>query len=257
MFAADRASVGEPFGSVQALASAAAYAAPDGLSLAPDGLALLVVRADRAALAQVTRSSRSGLFGDPDETPYKQINSGVAPSRTSMVGPLFTYLGDPVLGQDGLTLMYSGYGGPMGTPGTVSIYETQRASPQSAFPFMTTQDGVGPLGVVHAPGNTGSCGTCDSGIDAQPDDSSAGVDASAAIEARRHPTGLSSDGRTVFYWDSLAPGAGRAAWRASSLAQFQSSTVLGDDWHSIVTNASCTRLYFVEQGEFRVAQIVP
>jgi hypothetical protein len=39
------------------------------------------------------------------------------------------------------------------------------------------------------------------------------------------------------------------------LVEFLSSKILGSDWHAIVTNASCTRLYFIQQGEFRVVQI--
>jgi hypothetical protein len=259
IYAADRSSTGVPFGPAQSLAAAAAYAASDGLALTPDGLGLVVVRADRMAFAHLARSSRSGSFGNPDETPYQHVNSAVVSSNGSMVVPQFTHLGDPVLGQDNLTLMYSGYGGKMGASGTVSVYESRRSSPLALFPSLTAEHDVGPLGVVHAPaapGQSGPCGTCGSGTDASISDSSADAEASTAlVEARRHPTGLSSDGRTVFYWDSLAPGAGRAAWRAAPLVEFQSSQILGSDWQSVVTNASCTRLYFIQQGEFRVVEI--
>jgi hypothetical protein len=259
IYAADRASADAPFGPAQTLTAAAAYATTDGLALTPDGLGLVVVRADGMAFAQVSRSTRTGAFGSPDETPYQHVNAAVVPSSTSMVGPQFTHLGDPVLSQDNLTLIYSGYGGAMGGSGTVSVYESRRPLPLAAFPSLTVQHDVGPLGVVYAPaspGPSGPCGTCGSGTDGGSSDASAGPDTSTAlIQARRHPTGLSSDGRTVFYWDTLAPGAGRAAWRMTPLVEFQSSEVLGSDWHAIVTNASCTRLYFIQQGEFRVVQI--
>jgi hypothetical protein len=257
IYAAERASTNASFGPAQTLTAAAAYAAPDGISLTSDGLQLVVVRADRMAFAQVTRSSRSGTFGDPDETPYQHVNSTVVVNPTSMLRAQFAYLGDPVLGQDNLTLMYSGYGGNLGTSGVVSVYESQRSSSQDPFPPVTVEHDMGPLGVVHAPGTagpTGPCGTCGAGADAGISESSA-ADA-ALIEARRHPTGVSSDGRTVFYWDGLAPGTGRAAWRPDRLVEFTSSEILGSDFHAIVTNASCTRLYFIQGGEFRVVEMV-
>jgi hypothetical protein len=257
---ADRAAVDAPFGPAQALTATAAYAASDGLALTPDGLGLVVVRADRMALAQVSRSSRSGTFGDPDESLYQQINAAAVPSKTSMLAPQFTYLGDPVLGQDNLTVMYSGYGGPMGTSGAVSVYESRRSSSQSPFPAMTIEQNMGPLEVVYAlapPTQSVPCGTCGSALDASISGASdAGSEASSAlVEGRRHPTGLSSDGRTVFYWDDLPPGESRAAWRAAPLLEFQSSEILWSDWHGIVTNATCTRLYFIQAGEFRLVEI--
>jgi hypothetical protein len=172
-----------------------------------------------------------------------------------MVSPQFAYLGDPVLSQDNLTLMYSGYGGQMGASGAVSVYESERSSSQAPFPGVTVEHDTGPLGVVHTPGTagqTGPCGTCGTGTDAGFEPLAADA---ALIEARRHPTGLSSDGRTVFYWDSLAPGTGRAAWRFDGVVEFTSSEILGSDSHAIVTNASCTRLYFIQQGEFRVVEM--
>ncbi len=253
IYAADRTATNVAFGSAQILTAAAAYAASDGIALTPDGLGLVVVRADRMAFAQVTRASRTGTFGAPDETAYQQVNETVVVNPTSMVGPQFAYLGDPVLGQDNLTLMYSGYGGKMGMSGAVSVYESQRASAQVAFPPVTVEQDTGPLGVVYTPGTageTGPCGTCGAGTDAGISESF-NADA-AVVEARRHPTGLSSDGRTVFYWDSLAPGTGRAAWRPEPLVEFTSSEIVGTDAHAIVTNASCTRLYFIQDGEFRV-----
>jgi hypothetical protein len=255
IYAADRASTNESFGPAQALTAAAAYAASDGISLMPDGLGLMVVRADRRALAQATRSSRTGMFGDPDEKPYQQINSTVVASASSMLAPQFTYLGDPVLGQDNLTLMYSGYGGNMGATGAVSVYESHRSSTLDPFPPVTVEHDMGPLGVVFAPAvppQTGPCGTCGTGTEAG---ISASSEADAAlVESRRHPTGLSADGRTVFYWDSLAPGEGRAAWRPAPLVQFTGSKIVGTDAHAIVTNASCTRLYFIQEGAFRLAE---
>jgi hypothetical protein len=256
--AADRASTNVPFGPARALTAAAAYAGSDGIALTPDGLGLVVVRADRMAFAQVTRSSRSGSFGDPDETPYQQVNSTVVANPMSMVPRPFTYLGDPVLGQDDLTLMYSGYGSTSGGSVAVSVYESQRSSAQAPFPSVTVDHAAGPLGVVHTPGAEGqsdACATCGAGTDAGLSGPSA-ADA-ALIEARRHPTGLSSDGRTVFYWDSLAPGAGRAAWRLDRLVEFASSEIVGSDWSGIGTNAGCTRLYFIQGGEFRVVERAP
>jgi hypothetical protein len=252
---ADRTSTAAPFGPAQTVAAAAAYGASDGIALTFDGLGLVVVRADRKALAQLTRSSRSATFGDPDETPFQGVNATVVVTAGSMVGLRFAYLGDPVLGPDDLTLMYSGYGGNQGASGSVSVYESRRSSSQAPFPPVTVEHDMGPLAVVRTPasaGQNGPCGTCGTGTDGGISESSA-ADASL-IEARRHPTGLSSDGRTVFYWDSLASGAGRSAWRSDGLGEFASSEIVGSDAHAIVANASCTRLYFVQAGEFRVVE---
>jgi hypothetical protein len=60
--------------------------------------------------------------------------------------------------------------------------------------------------------------------------------------AFRRPSGLSSDARTLFYWDEVTMEA-RAAWRPSRDRAFASSESLGDR-RGAAPNAACDRIYF-------------
>jgi hypothetical protein len=65
------------------------------------------------------------------------------------------------------------------------------------------------------------------------------------------PTGLSSDGLTLFYWDEEAEELS-AIWRTNSVAFFYTSETLGD-FAGGTPNQACDRLYFSGSGELRVA----
>src|SRR5207244_11043096 len=58
----------------------------------------------------------------------------------------------------------------------------------------------------------------------------------------RYPTGVSSDGKTLFFYDSW-PGKARAAWRSTSQGPFTWFRDIGN-WYAVQPNAACDRLYY-------------
>lgn len=69
-----------------------------------------------------------------------------------------------------------------------------------------------------------------------------------AVEgAFRRPSGLSADGRTLFYWDEVSAES-RAAWRPSRDRAFENSERL-PEYRNVVPNTACDRIYFSFAGE--------
>lgn len=58
----------------------------------------------------------------------------------------------------------------------------------------------------------------------------------------RYPTGASSDGKTLFFYDAWR-GKTRAAWRADSSGPFSWFHDVGD-WFAVQPNSACDRLYY-------------
>lgn len=69
----------------------------------------------------------------------------------------------------------------------------------------------------------------------------------ATADGVRRPTGLSSDGRTLFFWDETIS-IERAAWRDAVSAPFSSFRDLGAR-RDAAPNASCSHLYYSEGGD--------
>ncbi len=69
----------------------------------------------------------------------------------------------------------------------------------------------------------------------------------------RHPTSLSSDGLTLFILDEYPSPTARALYRAALGAPFGASKEIAN-WRSVHANASCTALYYVEDGSVKVSQ---
>ena len=61
------------------------------------------------------------------------------------------------------------------------------------------------------------------------------------------PTGWSSDGLTLFYWDN-ATAVERAAWRERGTTTFLSTSTLGTTQEYATPSADCTQLYFSAPG---------
>jgi hypothetical protein len=104
VYYADRATVSDPFGTPSALSAAAAYFAFDRVALSPDGLTLVVVRADHQGFGAASRTSRPGTFGAPDETAF----NGVDINHADMPDPGLV-LANPVWEQDPTVLFFTEY----------------------------------------------------------------------------------------------------------------------------------------------------
>jgi hypothetical protein len=118
-------------------------------------------------------------------------------------------LGDPVVSYDGKTLVYSVFGSA-----PVTIQVATRPDPKSAW------TPVGPL--------------------------DAAADLQAVGNARRRPTGVSSDLRTLFYWDEVKS-TEMAAWRPSVAAPFDTWNDLGPIFGATPGN-NCAGLYYSGWG---------
>ncbi len=222
---ADRASTADPFAGAQALPVAGSVA-PLGLSLSPDGLRLALVKSDRTGFLVATRASRGMAFGGPTDTEFGAINQW-ADSINQVVA-------DPAYSNDGLSVFYSQWSPAPMTPAPATVNEsrsTTGATGAMPWPIGMPMDDA-PLGALELPAAGGGTDTF-----------------------RRHPISLSQDGLTVFISDDYpgAPPTARAVYRTSKTAKFTMSVALGapSAWLTVHSNAACSRLYYVENGEMK------
>ncbi len=99
---ADRSTASDSFGADQTLAAFGGYFALGPVALSPDGLTMIVVRADLQGFGAATRASRGAAFGSPDEAPFSSIdlNHADIPVTGSVMD-------DPVFAQDGRSLLFT------------------------------------------------------------------------------------------------------------------------------------------------------
>jgi hypothetical protein len=206
---ADRASVGDAFGSPQNLDDSASIDAgtytADRVALSPDGLRLVVVNPDAQGFSEFTRSDRTSTFQSPEDDSFSNINSGT---------PVGGSVGDPVVGASDTTFFYSVYGA--GDANTV--YRSLRLTPSDAW-----SSGAA-LNVA------------------------AGLQASGSL--RRRPTGISSDNRTLFFYDQVSS-TERASWINETTGSFDTFADLGPRvWAA--PNSACSTLYYSSPGSSSV-----
>jgi len=208
---ADRTSSASPFGAPQTLSGAIAF---DHVTLTADGLTLIVVKDDRYSLAQATRSARGSAFGATlDTTPYAELDPLITEFDAGTAPPhgLFS---DPMLSPDGTFLYYSQYG-----LNTLTMLEAYRAKGDTT-PWTSGRNLL--ESQLRAPDTSGK---------------------------RMHPTGISSDNLTLFYWDDVASSE-KMAFRD---AQFGDNTYnefidIGAHQNAAPVN-ECTRIYFSASGD--------
>lgn len=176
----------------------------DRVALGADGKTLIVVMTGAKAFGQLTRTGRGQPFsGTPDTKPFAQFLLPFMGGETD-AGPGAGSIGDPVLSADGKQLFFS-------------IFN------QSARDTVALSLNMG---------STWGKPT----VTKQPELASSGND-------RRRPTGLSSDGLTLFFWDEIDMKE-RALWRANTTdLAFSNLVDLGDKKDAQPT-ANCGRLYF-------------
>jgi hypothetical protein len=209
---ADRAKASDPFGAPQTLTAGVALGR---VALSPDGLALIVVLADRSALAQSTRSSRTAAFSTSlDKAPFAsldplptEIDAGTAPPHGSF--------GDPMLSPDGQFLYYSQYG-----VSKLTMCESYRKS-----------------------GDTSPWGQGRNLLEQQ-------LQAPDTSGTRMIPSGMSIDDLALFYWDGVAQ-TERIAIRDSALTNntYKQFVTIGAAYQYAAPTASCSRIYFSSAGD--------
>lgn len=186
-----------------------------GIALSADGLRLVVVLPDRKGFTEYARNDAE----EPFTTPPSDTQFDVLNTQISHYLPPGAQCGDPVFSADDLTFYFSVYGvddtsGDYG--GYVSdhtIYSSTRI-PYVSWPAAEALQGA-PI--------------------------------EAHCEARRRPTGISSDQLTLFYWDELS-GSARAAFRPSIDEPFSGAVELGDRAFA-QPSPDCTTLYYSGSGD--------
>ncbi len=182
----------------------------DQVALSADGLTMIVVSQDRSSLAQTTRSSRSAAFSTTlDTTPFAQLDPPPTEGDSGTSQGLFA---DPVLSSDGQLLYYSQTG-----VNVYTMHESYRPGASGAWP-------QGRVLIEQALVAT-------------------------SLSARRRPSGLSADGRTLFFWDE-STNIERTAFRDS--VQMPNNTYktfvdLGA-YENAEPTSSCTRIDFSASG---------
>ena len=199
-----------------------AFGAPRTLIPAEGYFALDRVALDHEGLRlAVVRADRHG-FGvavrasgaEPFGAPEPEEYSNLNPYQRE-VEPRDSFVGDPVISADGLAFVYSEYGGDIQDTVRVSL----RQFPEDAW-TSTEAFSVPEL--------------------------------AREGELRRRPTGISTDLKTLFFWDEIA-GAQRAAWRPTPLEPFDHFVDLGA-FEGAQPNATCRRLYVALDGDLAVAE---
>ncbi len=182
----------------------------DQVALSSDGLAMIVVLQDRSALAQTTRASRAAAFSTTlDTTPFAQLDP---PPTEGDGGASQGSFADPVLSNDGTLLYYSQTG-----VNVYTMHESYRAGASGPWP----QGRI----LIEPPL------------------------VATSLTARRRPSGLSIDGRTLFFWDE-STSIERVAFRGSVQSPNATYTTFADlgAYENAEPTASCTRIYFSASG---------
>lgn len=184
----------------------------DRVALSGDGLTLVVLRGDRKIFAQVTRASRSVPFGAVLDTgPFSGLDPLSSGTEDAGDASSAANFGDPVLSADGHFFYYSVLAG-----GPATIAESYRSgnNPWPKGRFLTNAELAPDAGKL------------------------------------RRPTGLSTDGRTLFFWDEV-DAVEKMAFRGDPIVVpfnvFGQFTVVGAFANAQPTT-KCQRLYYDAPG---------
>jgi hypothetical protein len=183
-----------------------ASVARDRIALSADGLRLAAVDVLRKTFFELSRPNRQAAF---DVGPPGDGAFAQLDAYGRMWLQTNEFYASPVFASDDLTLYYSRYG-------AVNVTDTLWVSTRSA-------GATWPLGHKLA----------------EP--------AFASVQdKRRDPTGISADGRTLFYWDATT-GTERAAWRPGIGFAFDTFADIGTR-SGAQPNTACDALYYAATG---------
>ena len=192
-----------------AAAGVAALSAADRVALSPNGLRLVVVKADRSGFEELTRTNRTGtgstftLPTDP-EGPFTNNVNFLVPSGSSV--------GDPVIDSSDTDFFYSQYDGTGGK----TIFKANRLG--------LSYDESWGIGFA--------------------------IDGDSSLEAvgsaRRQPTGVSADARTLFLYDQTTS-TERVTTLSTSSGAWGATVDYGQHLYAAPTE-SCGSLYYSAAG---------
>ncbi|HEX7667054.1 MAG TPA: hypothetical protein VF407_21135 [Polyangiaceae bacterium] len=207
LYYADRALASDAWGTPQSFA-AGTYTA-DRVALSPNGLRLVVVKADRSGFEELTRTNRTGtgstftLPTDP-EGPFTNNVNFLVPSGSSV--------GDPVIDSSDTDFFYSQYDGTGGK----TIFKANRLG--------LSYDESWGIGFA--------------------------IDGDSSLEAvgsaRRQPTGVSADARTLFLYDQTTS-TERVTTLSTSSGAWGATVDYGQHLYAAPTE-SCGSLYYSAAG---------
>ena len=187
------------------------YGVADGAALSADGKTLLLVATSGQGFAVLTRAARSAAFStDADASAFTGLNARAVQTMEHYTSP--------VLSPDGNSLVYTGFtpepeqGFPDGVEGVARVYESLWANDAWQMPT-SISDGF--------------------------------FDGTTA--ARPLPSGLSSDSRTLFYFDEKTERE-LARFRDRPDAPLNVEVDLGSH-AGAVPNAACDVLYYTSGGD--------
>jgi hypothetical protein len=206
---ADRAKATDAFGAPQTLTAGIAL---DRVALSPDGLTMIVVPTNRNTLAQTTRGSRGSVFSSTlDLAPFASLDP-LSQEGDAGTTPSHGSFADPMLSEDGQFLYYS-------------------------------QTGIFTLTMCESYRKTGDTSPWGQGRNLQ----EAQLSAPDTSGVHMIPTGMSSDGLTLFFWDGVAK-TERAAFRDNALTNntYKQFLTLGATYRNAAPVGSCGRIYFCD-----------
>jgi len=207
---AHRQSAADDFGTSSSITIPDGYDVGAGATLSSDGKTLILVATDGQGFAALTRASRTGAFSaTADTTPFLGLNQRAVQTLEHYVAP--------VLAPDGKSLVFTGFtpepaqGFPEGVEGTAIVYESLWSTASWAMPESISQ------------------GLFD-----------------GTTAARPLPSGLSSDSRTLFYFDEKTSKE-VARFRDRADAPLYTLVDLGAR-DGAVPNAKCDVVYYSSTG---------
>ena len=180
-------------------------AASDSVSLSADGLRLVYVNADRKGFTQLVRAATGLPFELEDSRDFGLIR------EATLLFAADEHVGDPVLGPDNLSFIYSRYGAER----SATLLVTKRFSAYSPWPEGATLPVAPELEATEA--------------------------------GRLRPTGVSLDLETLFLWDAV-DGKQRIATLAHDTRTYGLGLDLGDA-RGAAPNAACSRVFYDSAGD--------
>ncbi len=209
-----RNAAADPFGTAAAVTLPTGYDAGAGAALSADGKTLVLIASNGQGFASVSRATRSAAFGTTADT-----SEFIGLNQRSV--QTMEHYAAPVLSPDGKTFVFGAFtpepaqGFPEGVEGVAYVYE-------SVF---------------------------SNGAWAMPNNLSEGI-FNGTTAARPLPSSLSSDSRTLFYFDEKTSKQA-ARFRDRPDAPLYTLVDLGDRDGAVV-NSACNTIYYTSNGNVLV-----
>jgi hypothetical protein len=213
VYLAHRDTASASFGAASVVTLPSGYVADAGAALSGDGMTLVLISSDERSFGSLSRASRSANFGATiDTSAFGALNERALQTLEHFAAPVLAPNGNSFL-FTGFTPGDLGAGGAAdtGNAGVSVVYESSWSSGVWNMPSNISQDLFNGTG-----------------------------------DQRPLPSGLSSDSRTLFYFDE-ATGKESARFRDRADAPLYDVIDLGD-LQGAVPNTQCDRIYYSSAG---------